>query len=111
MSASDVLKAASTAAQGLAGNMSSRSFRKLAREFVDALARVPDYPAAEFSPLEIEQLSTTAEHVIAAIERRLDDEDDASSIKQDLAEAIYDVRRNLEEISRWRRHYLQSSTS
>jgi hypothetical protein len=110
MSTSDLLKAAATAAQELMSTASSRSLRQLAREFVDALARVPGYPAAEFSPLEIEQLSSTAEHVIAAIERRIDDEDDQSSARQELAETIYDVRRNLEEISRWRRHYLQSST-
>lgn len=108
MSASELLKAASTAANGLSSDTSGRAFRRFTREFVDALARVPDYPAADFSPLEIEQLSSTAERVIAAIERRLEAEDDSSSVKQELAETIYDVRRNLEEIGRWRRHHLQS---
>ena len=111
MSAADVLKAASTAARDLAGDSSGPSYRKLVRNFVDALARVPDYPAADFSPLEIEQLSSTAEHVIVAIERRLEDGGDQSGVKQELAEMIDDVRRSLEKITRWRRHYLESSTS
>lgn len=112
MSASDLLKAASTAAHdAVANNTSSRAFRRLTRDFADALARVPDYPAADFSPVEIEQLSSTAEHVIAAIERRIDADEDRDRVKQELAETIYEMRRRLEEISRWRRHYLQSPTS
>jgi hypothetical protein len=108
MGASDLLKAAAAAAHGLPGHTSARAFRSGAREFVDALARVPDYPASEFSGLAIEQLSSTAEHVIATIERRMEDADDPESVKQELAEMIYETRRNLEEIHRWRRHYLQS---
>lgn len=112
MSASDLLKAASTAAHdAVSSNTSGRAFRKLTRDFVDALARVPDYPAADFSPLEVEQLSSTAEHVIAAIERRIDADEDRDRVKQELAETIYEMRRRLEEISRWRRHYLQSPAS
>jgi hypothetical protein len=110
MSAAEVVKAAAAAARAMTSDPGGRGFRKRAREFVDALARVPDYPAAEFTPLEIEQLSSTAEHVIAAIERRIDEDGDASSARQELAESIYDVRRTLEEIHRWRRHFLQSST-
>jgi hypothetical protein len=108
MSASNLLKAASAAAHDLTGDLSARAFRNVAQEFVDLLARVPDHPASEFSGVEIEQLSTTAEHVIAAIERRLDDADDQAPLSQQLAEMIYEIRRNLEEIARWRRHYLQS---
>jgi hypothetical protein len=111
MPAADLLKAAAGAAHDLAAEASARSFRKRVRDFIDALARIPDYPATEFKPLEIEQLSSTAEHVIAATERRIDHGDDSPSVKQELAESIYDIRARLEEIGRWRRHYLQSPTS
>jgi hypothetical protein len=112
MSASDLIKAASTAAHDAVSNSTSgRALRTHTRDFVDALARVPDYPAAEFSALEIAQLSSTAEHVIGAIERRIDADEERDSNKQELADTIYEVRRRLEEISRWRRHYLQSATS
>jgi hypothetical protein len=109
MSASDLLKAASAAAHDVVTNTASgRVLRKLIRDFDDAVSRVPDVPATEFSPLEIEQLSSKVEHVIAAIERHIDADDDPVSARQEFAEVIDDVRRRLEEINRWRRHYLQS---
>lgn len=110
MSAADLLRNASAAARDVVANPASgRAFAKSIRDFVDALARIPDYPATEFSPLELEQLSSRAEHVIAAIERQI--EDDAANPRPDLVEMIDDVRRQIAEINRWRRHYLQSPTN
>jgi hypothetical protein len=109
MSAADLLKNASAAATDVVTNTSSgRAFAKQIRDFVDALARVPDYPATEFSPLELEQLSSKAEHVIAAIERQIDDD---AGQRPDLTEMIEDVRKRIADLNRWRRHYLQSPTS
>jgi hypothetical protein len=108
MSATDLMRAASAAAQGLSADASGQTFRRLLEEFVTAMAHVPDYPGGDFTSVEVEHLSTTAEHVIAAIERRLDGSDEASGTRQDLIECIEDIRRNLAAISRWRRHYLQS---
>jgi len=108
----DLLKTASAAAHDVVTNIDSGpAFRQLIRDFADALARVPDYPATEFSPLAIEQLSSKAEHVIAAIERHIEDHHDRAAARQSLAEAIEDVRHRIEEINRWRRHYLQSPAS
>ena len=113
VSAADLLKTASAAATNVVTNTDSggRAFRKMIRDFVDALARVPAIPATEFSPLELEQLSSKAEHVIAAIERHIDDDADKEGARQALGEEIDAVRRQIEELNRWRRHYLQSSTS
>jgi hypothetical protein len=113
MSASaDLLKTASAAAHHVVAHTDSGpAFRQLIRNFADALARVPDYPATEFSPLAIEQLSSKAEHVIAAIERHIEDHPDRTAARQSLAEAIDDVRHRIEELNRWRRHYLQSPTT
>ena len=112
MSASDLLKTASAAANDVVTNTeSARAFRKVVRDFVDALARVPALPATEFSPLEIEQLSSKADHVIAAIERHIEDDDDKESARMLLGEELDEVRRQIGEINRWRRHYLQSPTS
>jgi hypothetical protein len=110
--ASDLLKTASAAAHDVVTNTGSgRAFRKLVRDFVDALARVPGIPATEYSPLEIEQLSSKAEHVIAAIERHIEDHADQESARQSLGEEIDAVRHQIKELSRWRRHYLQSPTN
>ena len=108
MNASEVIRAAAAAARNLVQDASGKTFLKLTREFVSALAQVPDLPAADFTAIEIEQLSATADHVIAAIERRIDGGTDRSAVQQDLAANIYDIRSRLEEISRWRRHFLQS---
>ena len=112
MSASELLKTASAAANTVVTNTESgRAFRKVVRDFVDALARVPGIPATEFSPLELEQLSSKAEHVISAIERHIDDDDDKEAARQQLGEEIDAVRRQIEDFNRWRRHYLQSPAS
>jgi hypothetical protein len=105
VNAPELLGAISAAAEGLS-SASGRTFLKLMREFVGALAHVPDFPAAEFTPLEIEQLSATAEQVIEAIERRLEHSKDRVATQQELAESVYEIRREMEEITRWRRHYL-----
>jgi len=105
VNAPELLGAISAAAEGLS-SASGRTFLKLMREFVGALAHVPDFPAAEFTPIEIEQLSATAEHVIEAIERRLENSKDRVATQQELAESVYEIRREMEEITRWRRHYL-----
>jgi hypothetical protein len=105
VNAPELLGAISAAAEGLS-SASGRTFLKLMREFVGALAHVPDFPAAEFTTLEIEQLSATAEQVIEAIERRLENSRDRVATQQELAESVYEIRRELEEITRWRRHYL-----
>ena len=103
-----MIRVAAEAAHGLSPDVSGKTFQKLTREFVSALAQVPDWPAADFTPVEIEQLSTTADDVIAMIEQRIEAGADRPAVQQDLAATIYDIRRNLEEISRWRRHFLQS---
>jgi hypothetical protein len=105
VNAPELLGAISAAAEGLS-SASGRTFLKLMREFVGGLAHVPDFPAAEFTPLEIEQLSATAEQVIEAIERRLENSKDRVATQQELAESVYEIRREMEEITRWRRHYL-----
>jgi len=105
VNAPELLGAISAAAEGLS-SASGRTFLKLMREFVGALAHVPDFPAAEFTALEIEQLSATAEQVIEAIERRLENSKDRVATQQELAESVYEIRRELEEITRRRRHYL-----
>jgi hypothetical protein len=106
VNAPELLGAISAAAEGLS-SASGRTFLKLLRDFVGALAHVPDFPAAEFTPLEIEQLSATAEGVIEAIERRIEDGKDKVATQQELAESVYEIRRELEEIAHWRRHYVQ----
>jgi uncharacterized protein YgfB (UPF0149 family) len=76
------------------------------RQFIETLGLFPDNPAAELSAESFEMVTNLAEQIIAHIERRIETEDDKSN--QELAESVYDIRRNVEEIYRWRKHYLGS---
>jgi hypothetical protein len=100
------MRAATAAARDLEPDQSGKAFLKRTGEFISALAHVPDLPAADFSAVEIEQLSSTAD--IAAIERRIESGADKPLVQQDLAANIYEIRSRLEEITRWRKHFLQS---
>jgi hypothetical protein len=108
MTADEVMAAATQAAHTLFPDAASSAFLKSVRDFVAALARVPGSPAGSFSPVAIAQLSSTSERVITTIETRIESRQDPSGIQQQLSEAIDDIRRALDEISRWRRHFLQS---
>jgi hypothetical protein len=104
----ELMSDAQTAAHSLFPDAASPAFLKSVRDFVAALSRVPDCPPDTFSSVEVAQLSSASERVIGTIEARIESGQDASGIRQQLAESIDELRRELDEISRWRRHFLQS---
>ena len=79
------------------------------RDFMDLLTVVPDYPATEFSSDEIGTLRTLAEGVIARIEQRVSTHDDSATAQLELVGAVYEIRKRLEQIDQWRRHFLGHS--
>ena len=82
------------------------AFHRQIGAFVQLLATIPDYAPRDFSSEAIAVLRTLAEGVIAHIEERLSTIGDSHRIRVDLAETVYDIRRALEEIDTWRRHYV-----
>ena len=70
------------------------------------LASVPDFPAGTFSEAEVARLASLSDDVIERIETRVASEGDSAADQQRLVEAVYVIRRALEEIDHWRRHYL-----
>ena len=74
-------------------------------EFTHLLTTVPDHAPRELSTDSIGLLARLAEDVITRIERRVSSGDDSGAVQLDLVEAVYGIRRALEEIDRWRRHY------
>ena len=79
----------------------SHTFEKAVEGFVRVLAAVPDYSAAAFSDDAVGVLLSLSEQVI---EQRIDTQQDRESVQQDIVESVYDIRRALEDIDRWRRH-------
>jgi hypothetical protein len=82
----------------------SHPFEKALEEFVQVLGSIPDHPASAFADDTITTLNDLAEQVIAQIEERVGRAEDSSPVQQQLVEGIYDIRRVLEDIYRWRQH-------
>ena len=99
---------ASQAAQLLGPSTFARTLIKAVRRILNALARVPDRQSDAFFDEDIQRLQAIGESAIAAIEHRLDAGHDRASVRLEMAEAVYAIRRELEEITRWRHHYLAS---
>lgn len=93
------------ASEQMENRRTARGFLRAAKQFAAALGLVPDCAISDFASSDLDALQPRAERVIAMIEARLDAGKDRDSIRQELAEAIYDIRRELEEINRWRQHY------
>jgi hypothetical protein len=83
----------------------SGAFKKAVDGFVQVLAAVPDYAPAMFSDQAVGALLELSEQVIEQIEQRINTQQDGASVQQDIVEAVYDIRRELENIDTWRRHY------
>ena len=106
MTPSEIVTIVSETAQTLVQTESGRSFVKSITKIVDALSRVPDCSSTAFSSEEIARLQLAAEQAITAIEVRIETGDDNETVQLELARAIYELRRELEEVDRWRQHYL-----
>ena len=83
----------------------SHAFTKAVGRFVQVLATVPDYPPETFSDDAVSRLLSLSEQVIEQIEQRINTGKDGAAVQQDIVGAVYEIRRVLENIDRWRRHY------
>jgi hypothetical protein len=90
---------------------SPRRFAGAVRRFEQLLAIVPDYRPLDLRPGDIEALARMSEGVIDHIEDRVGVETDSDSVQQELVMTLYDIRRDLEEIHRWHRHFSTPETA
>jgi len=72
--------------------------------FVEVLECFPDYPATTFSPASLERVRDQAEGVIETVERTVQRTPDDRR-NQRLVAHIYAIRRAVEEIDHWQKHY------
>ena len=80
-------------------------FGHAVNQFVQALGRVPDTAPADISVEEIGLLQTYSEEVIERIETRVARAAVCGPHEQMLISRLYNIRRLLEEIHRWRQHF------
>jgi hypothetical protein len=100
----DIIAQALEASRPILEAARARTVDGATHQFVQILNLVPDYPPSTLTVDEIQVLRSLAETVIEQIEARLV-RSDRSQLDQDLAAGVYAIRRALEEIDRWQRHY------
>jgi hypothetical protein len=77
---------------------SSRAFRSAVDDFEHLLSRVSDYPPDFLTDTDGRALSSIADSVVERIEQRLDSRADRAAVQRELAQRIYKVRLDVEEI-------------
>ena len=82
-----------------------RPFEHAVGEFTHILGQVPDARPSELSTHDIGLLQTLSEEVIELIETRVSRAAVCGPREQMLISRLYEIRRLLEEIDQWRRHY------
>jgi hypothetical protein len=101
----DILLQAVDAAARLNDAHWRRPFEPAATRFVRLLGSVPDCGAHEISDAEVRAMQRIAEGVIGRIEARIDAGAESAAIQRALAGTVYEIRRLLEEVYEWRRHF------
>jgi len=81
-----------------------RAFKHAVNDFIGVLGRVPDEPARAVSSVDASMLQALCDQSIDAIEERVADMGSVPDA-QSLVGAVYEIRRLLEEVSRFRHHY------
>ena len=89
-------------------NRHGRPFIRSIRAFVAALKRAQDGGPSDYQHEQLVAIRDLGERVIAAIEDWLEGADDRPQIQRELAEAVYSIRRAIEDINRRERHRLST---
>jgi hypothetical protein len=102
----DLLARITELAETVAAATSERALAKAVRPFVAFLQTIPDSAAVEWSHDGLALVRKASEDVVETIEQLLERTEAAGSSERKLAEDIYAIRRELENIDRWERHFL-----
>lgn len=105
MSIQEALAEATAIVNGLSNARSGRAFVADVERFVAFLGSVPDNKASEITDALVTSVGREADRIVECIEHRIDGGADKPALLQRLASGVYDVRRNMEQLERWHRHY------
>ncbi len=81
------------------------AFTDKLKQIVRALGTIPDAAPGEFTATDMKRLSQLAEETVEAIERRIDSGGDGEKVQQQLAGTVYEIRRRMEVVETWFRHF------
>ena len=94
-----------TAVQELRAEGDRSVFTHKLGHIVGVLGTIPDSPPGHLTSAEMERLRTLADEAVDAIERRIDSTEDSEDVQQRLAGTVYEVRKRMEAVEIWFRHY------
>ncbi len=95
-------------AAAAAAVLAERGARRLGRDvraFIDLIGTVPDHAPGEVSRESLNAIRALAEQVINRIEDQLNQTGGRPRLAQELASAIYEIRKTLERLHYWEKHY------
>lgn len=108
MSIQEELGEAIAIVNGLPNARRGGAFVVSVERFVAFLGTIPDNKFSDLTESVVVTLRREADRVVDCIETRLEHGGDGSSVQQKLAASIYDVRRNMEQVELWFRHFHNS---
>jgi hypothetical protein len=76
---------------------------------VSAIGAIPDSPPEGFTVDDMARLRELAEETVEAIEQRLEGGGDGEKVQQKLAGTVYEVRKRMEAVEVWFRHFAPAS--
>jgi hypothetical protein len=94
-----------TAVQELRLERHRSGFTHRLAQIVAALGEIPDWRAHSVTAAELARLRELADETADAIERRIDSSADDLAVQQQLAGTIYEVRKRMEAVEVWVRHF------
>ena len=111
MSIQEKLAEAIAIVDGLPNTRRGGAFVAHVERFVAFLGAMPDNRVSDVTESLVVSVRREADRIVDCIEKRLEHGGDRSSVQQKLASSIYDVRRNMEQVELWFRHYRADARS
>jgi len=109
MTIDDQLAEAIAIVNGLPDTRRGGAFVAGVERFVAFLGTIPDNKFSDVTESVVVTLRREADRLVDCIENRLELSGDRSSVQQKLASSVYDIRRNMEQVELWLRHYRAGS--
>ena len=111
MSIDEELAKAIAIVNGLPNTRHGGAFVADVERFVAYLGAMPDNQVSDITESVVASVRREADRIVDCIEKRLEHGGDRSSVQQRLVSSIYDVRRHMEQVELWFRHYRGDSRS
>ena len=111
MTMPSVLGEIDRAVQELRSEQHQGPFTQKLGHVVTAFGAIPDSPPRGFTADAMVRLRELADETVEAIEQRLDSGGDGNKVQQKLAGTVYEVRKRMEAVEVWFKHYYPSLPS